>query len=138
MTQFNTFTFSKLFIAPNVTVHNFTFHLNVPMYLENTEIVIYSRTKFGNYNIVQPCQVSPLKHVPSHIKTPPYYTSGEPIKHITAPEIKNDVQIAMMKNSCCLAAEILRKIGDYIQVMSFHTHTWSRDKKCVVGGKNYG
>ncbi|KRT81599.1 Peptidase [Oryctes borbonicus] len=73
------------------------------------------KINFGNYEIVEPGIVSPGRTVPSNIKTP-NYISGDVISTPDVVEIKNETQIAGMKDSCKLAANLLRKIGQFIQI----------------------
>lgn len=65
---------------------------------------------------MKPGNVSPRKFIPSHIPKPSYYLTGEPTESIDYPEIKNEQQIRRMRDSCLLAAKILKKIGENIKV----------------------
>lgn len=71
---------------------------------------------FGKYALVQPGQVSERKFVPDNIKTPSYYHTGEPKEQVRCPDIKNERQIQGMKDSCRLAANILKTVGESIKV----------------------
>lgn len=70
----------------------------------------------GRYAIVKPGKVSPRKLVPDHIPKPSYYLTGEPTESIDHPEIKNVQQVQRMRDSCRLAANILKKVGHNIKV----------------------
>ncbi|KAJ8947931.1 hypothetical protein NQ314_008524 [Rhamnusium bicolor] len=74
------------------------------------------KPNFGKYKIVEPGKVSPRKLVPHHIPKPSYYNTGEPIENIAYPEIKNYQQIEGMRESCTLAANILKKIEENVKV----------------------
>ncbi|KAJ8924437.1 hypothetical protein NQ315_007233 [Exocentrus adspersus] len=78
----------------------------------------WNKTKpdFGKYAIVKPGKVSPRRFVPEHIVKPSYYLTGEPVEKIDRPEVKNQLQINRMRDSCRLAADILEKIGKNIKV----------------------
>lgn len=54
--------------------------------------------------------------MPNHIIAPNYIS--QEIAHCVpeSPEIKNENQIAGMRESCKLAAKLLQKIGEFIQV----------------------
>lgn len=57
--------------------------------------------------------------VPDHIIKPPYYeTPNKPSGTYGPIEIKNAEQIAGMRESCKLAANILKKCGQILKVMS--------------------
>lgn len=71
---------------------------------------------FGNYEIVEPGNVSSIKTIPNHIRVPNYISGNPSESTLEIPEIKNKTQIAGMRNSCKLAAELLQKIGNFIQV----------------------
>lgn len=56
--------------------------------------------------------------VPDHIVKPPYYeTLGRPSRTDGTIEIKDDEQIAGMRDSCKLAANILKKCGDVVKAI---------------------
>ncbi|XP_044265998.1 methionine aminopeptidase 1D, mitochondrial [Tribolium madens] len=75
------------------------------------------KVEHGKFSIVvQPGKVSPQKKVPDHISKPSYYATGHPTEFIDHPEIKNLEQIQKMRNSCKLAANILKKVGSYVKV----------------------
>lgn len=74
----------------------------------------------GACNLVEIGYVSPELTVSNHIIKPDYYSDplfqgGSPLDH---PEIKDAAAIAQMRNSCSLAASILRKCSDVIRVSS--------------------
>lgn len=75
-----------------------------------------SKPNFGRYAIVTPGNVSPKLHVPDHIEKPTYYYDGNPQVGPEIPEIKSDAQIAKMRDSCRLAANILKAVGDTVKV----------------------
>ncbi|KAI4468543.1 methionine aminopeptidase [Holotrichia oblita] len=74
------------------------------------------KISFGKYEIVEPANVSPIRSVPQHIKTPNYISGSETTDILDYPEIKNETQIASMRDSCKLAAKLLQKLGDFIQI----------------------
>lgn len=76
------------------------------------------RANRGNFKIVRPGKVSPQKQVPQSIPKPSYHVTGEPTELIFKPEIKNGDKLARMRESCKLAAEILRKAGEFVEVSS--------------------
>lgn len=64
-----------------------------------------------------PGKVSPRKLVPDHIVKPSYFATGVPTETVPDfPEIKNLEQIERMRDSCKIAANILKKIENWIQV----------------------
>ncbi|XP_017777241.1 PREDICTED: methionine aminopeptidase 1D, mitochondrial [Nicrophorus vespilloides] len=71
---------------------------------------------FGRYALVEPGNVSPFKPVPETIVKPAYYVSGEPTPGPAEPEIKTEKQVSRMRDSCKLAANILKTVGDSIKV----------------------
>lgn len=74
------------------------------------------RTNFGSYEIVEIGAVSPPRDVPDHIKKPSYYKTGTPDAGPELPDIKNAEQISKMRNSCKLAANILKNVGKHLKV----------------------
>nr|CAI5849846.1 unnamed protein product [Callosobruchus analis] len=74
-----------------------------------------SKQNFGKYHIVKPGKVSAQMTVPDHIPKPSYYLTGEPTDLVPCEEIKNDVQISKMRDSCRLAARILNDVEGFIQ-----------------------
>jgi methionyl aminopeptidase len=74
------------------------------------------KVDYGKFNIVEPGSVSPQKQVPDYIPKPSYYVTGEPSEVMEAPEIKNHRQILGMRESCKLAANILKRVGNYVKV----------------------
>lgn len=76
----------------------------------------FKKNTFGNYAIVQPGLVTEMKKVPQSIKTPSYYCSGIPIENIENIEIKNEDQIIKMRESCKLAATILKTVGESLKI----------------------
>lgn len=62
-------------------------------------------------------------NVPDHIAKPPYYeTLNRPSKTDGRIEIKSDEDIARMRRSCKLAANILKKCADIVKVNAAITH----------------
>lgn len=53
--------------------------------------------------------------MPKHIKAP-NYIAGISVDCLDFPEVKNESQVAGMKQSCKLAASILQQIENFIQV----------------------
>ncbi|XP_041975150.1 methionine aminopeptidase 1D, mitochondrial isoform X2 [Aricia agestis] len=70
--------------------------------------------KFGVYEKVLPHYTTPSRTVPEHIERPDYIVKQNPYAPKT-PEVKNDVQIAGMKESCAVASSILNKLHPYIK-----------------------
>lgn len=70
--------------------------------------------RFGVYDKVLPAETTPSRLVPDHIERPDYL-SGRPLHVRKQPEIKDDEQIKGMKCSCNLAANILNKVGPFVQ-----------------------
>lgn len=54
--------------------------------------------------------------MPDYIQKPSYYTTGIPADGPKSPEIKSKDQIDKMRASCRLAANILKKVEDIIEV----------------------
>ncbi|XP_008195219.1 methionine aminopeptidase 1D, mitochondrial [Tribolium castaneum] len=79
---------------------------------------LWSKKKLehGKFNIVEPGNVSPQKTVPDHIVKPSYYATGHPTEFIDHPEIKNLEQIENIRESCKLAANILKKVEYFVKV----------------------
>uniref|UniRef100_A0A8D8GHJ0 Methionine aminopeptidase n=1 Tax=Culex pipiens TaxID=7175 RepID=A0A8D8GHJ0_CULPI len=68
------------------------------------------RYDFGKCNLVELGQVSPERPVPEHIAKPKYYfVRNSPSSGEGRPEIKTDRQIQGMRDSCKLAANILKQ-----------------------------
>lgn len=61
-------------------------------------------------------KVSPSRSVPDHIQKPSYHATGIPPDGPKFPEIKSKEQIEKMRASCRLAANILKKVEDSIEV----------------------
>lgn len=70
------------------------------------------------YNIItRPGEVSPECKVPDYISKPHYYyEKNSPSSTEGIVEIKSADQIAMMRKSCTLAANILKKCEEIIKV----------------------
>lgn len=72
---------------------------------------------FGKCNPVVIGNVSPERLVPSDINVPEYFHDlTKPSNTLGVPEIKNSDQIAKMRQSCCLAANILESCKDVVKV----------------------
>ncbi|CAG9856724.1 unnamed protein product [Phyllotreta striolata] len=74
---------------------------------------------FGNYEIVSPGKVTVnnAPSIPKHIPKPSYHIKGVPNDFIpSSPEIKSPEQIRRMTKSCQLAANVLKRVEDFIQV----------------------
>ncbi|XP_058814596.1 methionine aminopeptidase 1D, mitochondrial isoform X2 [Topomyia yanbarensis] len=68
------------------------------------------RFSLGTCNLVEPGNVSPERSVPDHIVKPDYYhVLNSPKRSEGWPEIKDEVQIQGMRESCKLAANVLKK-----------------------------
>lgn len=76
-----------------------------------------NKSNFGTCNTVQLGNVSMERDVPDHIPKPEYYYQHmAPGFTLGEPEIKNSEQIQNMRNSCKLAARILRSCSEIIKV----------------------
>ncbi|KAL1513981.1 hypothetical protein ABEB36_003312 [Hypothenemus hampei] len=75
-----------------------------------------SKPNFGMYSIVHPGKVSSRKTIPDHIQKPSYYQTGIPVEQIDYEEIKNEKQISGMRDSCKLAANILKMVGNSLKI----------------------
>ncbi|CAG4978197.1 unnamed protein product [Parnassius apollo] len=71
--------------------------------------------RFGVYDKVLPNETTPSRTVPDHILKPEYVTLNSFNKMPKAPEIKDNVQIKGMKESCSLAASILNSLHTFIK-----------------------
>ncbi|KAF7993315.1 hypothetical protein HCN44_006375 [Aphidius gifuensis] len=65
---------------------------------------------FGKYEIVTLWNVSKMHDVPSHIQKPSWYKAWTSEKLPDEIEIKNDIQIEKMRQSCKLAKKILNSV----------------------------
>jgi hypothetical protein len=96
------------------------FKTNIPLHFRQLWAVknfwMRKKVDYGKFNIVEPGSVSPQKQVPDYIPKPSYYVTGEPSEVMEAPEIKNHRQILGMRESCKLAANILKRVGNYVKV----------------------
>ena len=84
--------------------------------------MLFFRRAFSSkktYDIVFPGNVSPQKlfpDLPTNISIPPYAKSGIPeAENSKTPEVKNRIDIAKMRKSCNLAANILAKAGELVK-----------------------
>lgn len=75
----------------------------------------FNSSKFGVYELVEPVEVGPERPVPDHIDKPLYYFPGGRAEPPQQPEIKDADTIKRMRDSCRLAAEILRKCGELVE-----------------------
>lgn len=74
---------------------------------------------FGTCNIVKPGNVSPELSVPDHIVKPDYYyefIAPGNRDNASAPEIKSLQDIEQMRETCKLAANILKSCENIIKV----------------------
>ncbi|KAJ8736269.1 hypothetical protein PYW08_006925 [Mythimna loreyi] len=71
--------------------------------------------RFGVYSKVYPAETTPSRIVPEHIERPKYLSLTDTPVVSNIPEIKNVDQIKGMEISCKLAANILQKLGPFIQ-----------------------
>lgn len=74
------------------------------------------RTNFGEYRLVETGKVSPRRVVPDDIRKPSYYATGLPSEAPQFPEVKSESQIQKMRESCRLAANILKNVENIVQV----------------------
>lgn len=81
----------------------------------------YYRKRFGVYEKVMPVETTPSRWVPDHIDKPDYII-GKTLNTRISPEIKDNEQIQGMRNSCNVAANVLRIIQPFILVNIFKTH----------------
>ncbi|CAH1774636.1 unnamed protein product [Owenia fusiformis] len=94
--------------------------------LKQLQMNLQVRTLFGftrkpkpKYSVVKPGSVSGLLHVPKHIVKPPYAQDPDDEKAYDSPkviEIKNEVQIAGMRESCKLARKVLDLTAEIVKV----------------------
>lgn len=81
--------------------------------------IFFKRHNLGSCDVIREAgKVSKERWtVPDHIAKPPYYeTLNSPSRTDGTIEIKDDEQIAGMRKSCKLAANILKKCGDIVKV----------------------
>ncbi|KAG5894785.1 hypothetical protein JTB14_005221 [Gonioctena quinquepunctata] len=75
------------------------------------------KLSFGKYKVVDVGNITPRVSVPDHIEKPSYHSTGIPTEQVPDyPEIKNSEQIARMRDSCQLAASILKRVEKFIEV----------------------
>lgn len=76
--------------------------------------------------------------VPDHIVKPPYYeTLNKPSLTTGTIEIKNEEQISFMRESCKLAANILKKCGDIVKVNKFNfKKLFNLQDFIIISGRN--
>lgn len=79
---------------------------------------LFFSTDTGEYQVVRPGFVSPMRHVPQHIEKPPYcYEDGTPDLFTSEKiEIKRPKAIEAMRDSCRLAANILAECEKILKV----------------------
>lgn len=70
---------------------------------------------FGNYEIVEPWQVTEMKEVPAYIPKPSYSQSLLPRDGPKKPEIKDKNQIQSMRDSCNFAKRLLSHVKPYVK-----------------------
>jgi len=71
--------------------------------------------KYFQRNLLMSLKQRQTRHVPKEIKRPPYILGSTDIKQ-HFPEIKTKQQIEEIRPACTLAAEVLRHVGEVIQV----------------------
>jgi methionyl aminopeptidase len=89
------------------------------MRIQQIRQIFFKSRNFGKCELIREVgNVSKERYtVPDHIVKPPYYeTLNKPSLTSGQIEIKNDEQIAGMRASCKLAANILKKCGAMIKV----------------------
>ncbi|KAI8122893.1 mitochondrial, Methionine aminopeptidase 1D [Lucilia cuprina] len=75
------------------------------------------KNDFGKCNTVSIGNISPERHVPNYINVPDYYHKAMgPGSTLGLPEIKTELQIKKMRESCRLAADILKSCQEIIKV----------------------
>ncbi|KAK3930509.1 Methionine aminopeptidase 1D, mitochondrial [Frankliniella fusca] len=84
-----------------------------------SEFLLWQKKKnFGKYSIVSPGNV--VNHerlIPPHIRTPPYFSTGQPPAALfSVPEVKDQNSLQGMKRACHLAREILEHIGEEAKI----------------------
>ncbi|XP_046963156.1 methionine aminopeptidase 1D, mitochondrial isoform X1 [Vanessa cardui] len=70
--------------------------------------------RFGVYDKVHPAETTPSRIVPEHIEKPDYIL-GKLLNTSKKPEIKNEEQIKGMRQSCNVAANILKILQPFVQ-----------------------
>lgn len=70
----------------------------------------------ANYDVVLPWEVTPSRLVPDYINCPEYARTGFVNDKPEEIEIKDEIQIGLLKNACQLARKILNCIKENIQV----------------------
>lgn len=75
----------------------------------------FINNSFGEYEIVEPWQVSEKRHVPLHIPKPCYSETTIPQEGPIRPEIKDKNQVECMRASCELAKYVLDQVGYYVK-----------------------
>nr|XP_034192026.1 methionine aminopeptidase 1D, mitochondrial [Osmia lignaria] len=70
---------------------------------------------FGNYEVIEPWEVTEIKKVPSYIPKPSYSQSSIPQEGPKSPEIKDKNQIQSMRHSCSFAKQVLFYAKNYIK-----------------------
>lgn len=72
-------------------------------------------TSFGNYEVVEPWQVTEIKEVPAYIPKPSYSQTLVPRDGPKKPEIKDKNQIQSMRDSCNFAKRVLGHIKPHVK-----------------------
>ncbi|XP_017798556.1 PREDICTED: methionine aminopeptidase 1D, mitochondrial [Habropoda laboriosa] len=70
---------------------------------------------FGNYEVIEPWEVSEIRGVPPYIPKPSYSQTMTPRDGPKKPEVKDKNQIQSMRDSCSFAKRILTHIEQYIK-----------------------
>lgn len=93
------------------------------------------RKDFGKFSVVRIGKVSQFRDIPNHIIKPNYYDTGIPVTGPSLPEIKSKEQISRMRDSCKLAANILKKVGQTLRVRRIFTSFCYRFNKMLQVGQ---
>lgn len=70
---------------------------------------------FGNYEVIEPWEITEIRKVPPYIPKPSYSQSSIPRKGPENPEIKDKNQIQSMRYSCNFAKQVLMYVKKYIK-----------------------
>ena len=85
------------------------------------------RSKFGNFSLVEPENVSPSQPVPCNIHCPPWAHSGIPGDPPAAPDCKSQEDLGKMRRACRLASKILHAAKQLAKAS-----TYSADEKQLL------
>lgn len=108
---------SEAIVISSAGESKFFVFLTTPTQLKMYQMSNIFRYDLGKCNLVEPGKVSPERPVPKHINKPSYYfVRNSPSSGDGPPEIKTDSQIQSMRDSCKLAANILKKTCGFAKV----------------------